>query len=184
MSLFSTATTPSWAVTISQLGCWSSHCSGLSVSALLAHSLLSTQAARRILLTHTFRSDHFSAHIPLIVPISLITEAKVLTMAPKDLHDLLPSPPTPTSPYFLPCSQGCSCTGLLPVPWTLRASFCLRAFALVVPSASYTLLPSICSSIKLYSSVPWPLMYNSNISQHFLLSFFYLDFFHALTIFW
>lgn len=106
---------------------------------------------------------------------SLIEEAKVLSLAHKDLPA---SPCNLITPYSPSHSLGFSCTRLLFLLFLehFRQVWKLRAFALLVllPGMLFPQISalSIPSSSRLYSRVLWPLTYNFNIPNAFcLLSF-------------
>lgn len=89
---------------------------GSLCSALLPHSLLSTQAARKILLTHKLDQITFLLTSLLFPSHSVQKPKSSLTVAHKDLHDLPSSPPTVITPSPPLHSLGSSCTGLLTIP--------------------------------------------------------------------
>lgn len=140
-----------------------------------------TRSQKRVLLTHKLDHLTFLFSSPYWFPSHSIQKPKSSLWPTRTLHDLPPSLPTLITLYPPPplivlqlhwaSHYALNTSGKFP-PQGLRTCCSLCRYALLPKIAQ-----SIPSSSRLYSDVPWPLSTISTLSQHFLFSFFYLDFF-------
>lgn len=99
------------------------------------------------------RPEYCSAQNTPVAPTSLQVKDKPLNHGPR-VPPYAASCSSPTSSLPLPCSFHLIRTGFLPVPHTCQPSFCLRAFALLVPSVWDTLPPvSHCSPLTTFKTL-------------------------------